>query len=714
MATGFRLNLTGLKPGETPPAIAVVVASRDGKVIHTAPVSADGRFDLPGDVMKNAYRVLIGPAGQDPSPDTSAAYARYRPSDFSAALEKGDLNIARAQWDLWRIFTTCVTGHVKVCRRSPWWYEDLAVLARQPLVSPATSPRMVTTSSSHALRAPVAQSIAEIIAWPARCAVICNGRVEVYRRTCCCEPWVINDPRLEGLLKALQEATVVPIPQPGDPGPEAVASASLESAFVREGALDQLAVFAGRDLAALRRLPAAELPAYVNARPYLKCRGYSCSAPVKVGEGDINPDGRFNICWRDWPRPLRAFCHDEYAYRVKQHLGLGWIYVYNGVAAHIWFSANDDATLVSYSPWAFGCRNNGDPGTGAFVYLDVIGDTGSQELETPASTGWDRVAAPGATSGLVFPTAASPLDRHRNWGGTLKLNYMFSEDLKLTGARYYRVSIAEADANGAPVGTRRYYQTGLSWTKAISGGQVVPVTLGPNPVGAENFLYTIPYDADADWEADQYHAHLDTTDPTWSNPLARHLVTIEIFDASGVRMRPNGTPATGQSGTEITAPFTYRRKTAATGPTTDVPFGALTHLFWWDNRPVHVEIDELVEDGVASTAECQFLVGTAASTFSINYRAYHEQVLFNRNHIIWWKRGLAGATGDILNPGLGNVGLPPAPPGASPTATFGTMLGAHKRCAFTVFLGIYGKTTDGDNLNYPYAEDTAAFALEVG
>jgi hypothetical protein len=42
------------------------------------------------------------------------------------------------------------------------------------------------------------------------------------------------------------------------------------------------------------------------------------------------------------------------------------------------------------------------------------------------------------------------------------------------------------------------------------------------------------------------------------------------------------------------------------------------------------------------------------------------------------------------------------------------MLGAHKRCAFTVFLGIYGKTTDGDNLNYPYAEDTAAFALEVG
>jgi hypothetical protein len=39
-------------------------------------------------------------------------------------------------------------------------------------------------------------------------------------------------------------------------------------------------------------------------------------------------------------------------------------------------------------------------------------------------------------------------------------------------------------------------------------------------------------------------------------------------------------------------------------------------------------------------------------------RAYHEQALFNRDHVTRWKRGLAGATGDILNPGLGNVGPP--------------------------------------------------------
>jgi len=710
MATGHRLNLTGLKPDETPPAIAVVVVGRDGKVLHTAPIDASGRFDLPADALKTAYRVLIGPASSEPTSATQSAFARYRPAEFSAAVDKGDLNIARAQWELWRLFTTCVTGHVKVCRRSPWWYDDLEVLAREPAV-----PVRQTTALA---RVPAARSISELIAWPVRCAIICNGRVEVYRRTCCCEPWVIYDPRLDDLLKHLAEIVVIPIPVPGpDPGPDPAPFEAGISPFVRGGALDQLAVFAKRDLAALRALSPADIPAYINARPYLRCRGYSCGAPVKVGEGDINPDGRFNICWRDWPRPLRVFCHDEYAYKVKQHFGLGWITVYDGVAAHIWFSGDADAGLVSYSPFAFGCRNNGDPGTGAFVYLDVIGDTGSHELETPVSTGWDRVAAPGSTSGLVFPTAVSPLDRHRNWGGTLKLNYMFSEDLKLTGARYYRLSITTADATGAPTGTRHYYQAGLSWTKAVvtmTGVDIVPVNLGPNPVGTENFLYEIPYDSDADWESDQYHAHLDTTDPAWSDPLVRHLVTIEIFDASGKRLRPNGTPATGQPGTEGTAPFTYRRKTAATGPTLDVPFGALTHLFWWDNRPVHAQIVELVEDGVASTAECQFLVGTSGSQFSINYRAYHDEALFNRNHHIWWKRGLAGATGDILNPGLGNVGKPPAPPGSSPSVSFGTMLGPHKRCAFTVFLGILGKMTDGDNLNYPYAEDSAAFALEIG
>ena len=723
---GPRLTFTGLKSGEAAPRVAVLAVGRDGKIAHSAAVDAEGRFDLPADALKSAHRILIGPADRQPTGDARSAFARYRAMEFASAIKAGDLAIARPQWELWHFPITCVTGHVKVCRRAPWWFDDLVVLARQPALRIATASRAasrVSASSSTAAvsRVSAARSVAELVAWPFRCSVICNGRVEVYRRVCCCEPWIVADPRFEDLVHELEEILVEPpIPEPGpDPGPDPGPFAGAAGGFFRDGALDERAVFAARDLAALRRLERHEVPAYINARPYLRCRGYSCSTPVKVGEGDINPDGRFNICWLGLPHLPRPFCHAEYAYKVRQRFGLAWITVYNGLAANIWFHGNADASLVSYHALAFGCRDNGEPGTGAFVYLDKIGDTSSHELATPASAQWDRVAAPVATSGLAFPTAVSPLDRYRNWGGTLKLNIMFSEDLRLVGARYYRISITAANGAGAPVGTRHYYDAGVSWTKTVdlgSGPEVVSVALGPNaaPIGGENFLYEIPYDEGIDWEGNQFHAHLDTTDPRWSNPFVRHLLTIEIFDATGQRMRPNGTPATGQPGTEMTAPFTYQRKNAATGPLDNVPYGALTHLFWWDNRPVVAKIVELVQDGVASTAECQFLVGTGTSDFSINYRAYHQQELFHRHHAISWKRGLAGATGTILDPGIGNVGRPPDPPGPSPTTDFSVMLGPHTRCAFTVFLTILNKMTDGDDLGYHHVTDSAAFALAIG
>jgi hypothetical protein len=245
----------------------------------------------------------------------------------------------------------------------------------------------------------------------------------------------------------------------------------------------------------------------------------------------------------------------------------------------------------------------------------------------------------------------------------------------------------------------------------------VKVGLGPNaaPLGGQSYLYEIPYDTEADWEAGQYHAHLDTTDARWSSPLVRHLVTIEIFDVAGKRLRPTGTPATGQTGAEGTAAFTYRRKTAETGPTTNVPFGALTHLLWWDNSPIDGAILQLRRNGAPSSAECQFLVGSASTQFSIDYEAWHPQALFHRFHNIWWQRGLGGGSGDLDSLNTSNV----VPPGAtSPSEDFGVMLDltgdpTRTRCAFTVFLGVYGKKTNGDDLGYPYLQKSAAFALEV-
>ena len=376
------------------------------------------------------------------------------------------------------------------------------------------------------------------------------------------------------------------------------------------------------------------------------------------------------------------------------------------------------------------CRDNGQPGTGAFVFLDLIGLTGAWNLKTPDATGWDRVAAPAYNDGLAFPAptpaAAVGANLDRNWGGTLALNYMFSEDMLSVGAKYYRISVTEADAFGNPFGTPHFLSDGLSWDKAVPtppfGADIVPVSLGPFTVGTENNLFLIPYDLEGDWDDGQYHAFLNTNDSRWNDPTKRHLVTVEVFDAAGQRLRPNGTPPTGLPGAETTAPFTFRRRFQQTGPTNNVPFAALTHMFWWDNRLLQAEITHLNKDGSIFSSECLFLGGSPNSTFGIGYRAYHPNEMFQLSHSISWRRGLGnadGATGDLLASSSFNVGVPPAPPGDSPTNEFHEMLRTdleetRMKCAFTVFLGIGSKIFDGNSLNGQSLQRTAAFALEIG
>jgi hypothetical protein len=449
-----------------------------------------------------------------------------------------------------------------------------------------------------------------------------------------------------------------------------------------------------------------------------------------VAEGEINLDGRFSLCWLDWPRIQFPFCHDEYAYVVRQRFGPFLFTIYDGVAANIWFSGAGDADVVSYSPFAYACRDNGEPGSGAYVFLDLIGDTESWNLKTPNATAWNAVGVPAYNDGLLFPApnAAAALGQNlnRNMGGTLKLNYKFSEDMRNApvGAVYYRIGISEADNNGNPVGDPIYLSAGLSWDKSepdgMGGVNIVPVTLGPFSAGGQDNLFKIPYDADADWNAGQYHGYLNTADVRWSDPTKRHLVTLEVFNGAGTRLRPNGTPASGAPGAEATAPFTFRRRFQDIGPTANVPFAALTHMFWWDNQDLTAVIDHLNKDGLTFSDECLFLEGTANSTFGIGYRAYHPNELFQLYHTITWQRGLGispGSSGTILAPPAAestqNVGKPPSGPGDSPTATFSTMLGSEPKCAFTVFLGISSKTTDGDYLGNYGITRTGAFALEI-
>ena len=202
----------------------------------------------------------------------------------------------------------------------------------------------------------------------------------MYRRRCCCPPIVIYDPRIPEIIEWLEDPPFpepfpepdppVPIPFP-EPGPDPVPWERLDRLFTA-GALDTVKANAGRDLVALKQLAPVEQVAYLNARPYLWC---SCGTPTKVADGTIQDDGTFSICWQEPPFLSPSWCHDEFAYVVKQPRFGTLVTIYNGVAANQWFHAGDNPTLSSYSPFAVGCKEPVVPGEGAFVVLQDLGDT---------------------------------------------------------------------------------------------------------------------------------------------------------------------------------------------------------------------------------------------------------------------------------------------------------------------------------------------------
>jgi hypothetical protein len=756
----YRLELVGLGGAEDRPDIVVLVVDAANKVLHRQAVGSDGGFDVPPEALKRAQRVLFGASDGKEGVRAEGA-ASFRASEFERQIRDGTLALAEGIWGPFRLHWVCASGEVQACRRRSWWFDS--IISASTTVLGRASARANLRAAPLALAAGFQErftpSVAELIAWPYRCAPVCLGTVEVYRRQCCCWPIVFDDPRIPELVIDLERYVErlphkLPPPRRGVPPPPPPPIDPLDTLFFKGGALNELALNASADLLALRSMPREQAAQYINGRAYLFHRLCSCGAATRVGVGTLQPDGSFNVCWLEPLRLLPANCYEQYAYVVKQTIGGSTNTIYDGLAAGAWFAAGEHPTLTSYSGLAFTCNETGSGDDDAYVFLDLIGDTESHELTTPASTGWDRVAAPNAASGLLFP-GLGPNDSHlRNLGGAVELTFNFSLGMRnpAVGAHYYRVSICRADASGNPTGTRYYVGQGLAWQKVV-GADIVPESLGPVPpatVGGELNLYRIPY-SDEPWVGSvRYHALINTLSNApdmnlnvppagdLASAAANHLITLEVFNAAGERLRPLGTAATGLPGAEVARAFKYRRWFQPGGSpgddTVEVPHAALTHLFCWDNRPPVADIERLVMDTTASNEECQFLSGPGDSEFAIEYRAYVADERFQYRHSIGWLRGLNAS---VANGGLGslptplspaNVGEPPAAAIVSGSNTFALMLTRINpptpmepqgsvtvlpRCSFAVTLTTQSKTTNGESLSYPYATETAAFALAI-
>jgi hypothetical protein len=237
----------------------------------------------------------------------------------------------------------------------------------------------------------------------------------------------------------------------------------------------------------------------------------------------------------------------------------------------------------------------------------------------------------------------------------------------------------------------------------------------------ETDLWTIPYDADLppneEWLANQYHGQLDTT----AFPNVRHLVTVEVFDANGNRLRPTGA---GGAGTD--APFTYHlwQKAGAVDVFPNVPFAGLTHMLWWDNRTGTGDIEGVqVAGSPTPVGTCLFLTGPGTAELRMRYRAYHPVEMFLQRHRLTCYRGLEGAVHappTVINGVLpvadatANAGEPPGAAALSTGVPFATLLGTHTKCSFAVNLTMSLKTTNGSGfLHQGSLRDTVAFALEI-
>ena len=348
-----------------------------------------------------------------------------------------------------------------------------------------------------------------------------------------------------------------------------------------------------------------------------------------------------------------------------------WTYVYDGAAAHEYFSADEVANL--YTSIGQTCFQPPPLPGNDYIALQAIGSTNTWELYSnwngsiagidQTQTGDTSMAPLVVDAGLVAGSGAP-------WATTLSLLLNYDPALQSASPSpyYYRMSVVQADASGKPMAgaTPVTLMTPLSWAyfdTATNPVSIASQPLGPVTVGGNQGLYQIPYFGGTNpaWLGNQFHQQLDTT--SLANVIAggpgvgngQFLLILEVFDAGGNRLVPAISTPTP---TDTKATFNYVRLLTST-TTANVPFNSLAHVLWVDNRPVVGAIEYFMNS--SGTQVCQFYQGKPDTPFYVGFQAYHAVMCdaspspqpaswFLSSFDLTWQEGLCG---NQRNPGVG-------------------------------------------------------------
>ena len=595
-----------------------------------------GTFELPAELLGKGFRLEIGGAqGGEPR--------RFSYDTFAGTIaERGFYRFPEAAWRPWLFWQTCVTGTVEVCTPIIQW----------PL---ATGLTQVAGPLELVPRAP--ELIPELTLsppwWPRVCREVCEGKVEVFIRTCCCPPLRPIDPPIliEDICRIIDcdllEWPRYPIPDPGpyrrvefDPRLERAALRAIKRSSAVEGARtpDEILTLT-RHLATLRSLSLAGQMEYIESQLHLRHWFCTCSS-TKVAEVPLQSDGHFDACFFLSPF-LKAGCTRRVTYRVSQQQEGEWVTIYDGPARNEYFQLDEAADLKA--SWnAQTCDHPEFPEGTPFVILERIGNTWADTLiRSTDQDGETSFAGPlGALDGLANQAPAGPVSvtagpYNQPWATTLNLRYQFHPGLEAVGAKYFRTRVVRINNAGNPIGGGPGFTvTGnVSWRKYYpqpGGGIGVQwVSLANPEINGIEGLSTIPFpDPIYPWLGGQWHAFVQTDELVAGSPKmpnGRYIFVVDIFDAAGQRLVPQGSAEPVGSG-DTSAAFVYRR---LDGPidadysnTSVVPFNALSNLFWVDNLSTYGDIEQITHNGLPSAVNCQFIEGPSSDMLQLRYSAY--------------------------------------------------------------------------------------------
>ena len=697
-AVSGRFELAG-DDAQNGPALRIDLVDPSGE---RTPVAADpsGEFRLDARLLRKGFRVEVGPA-EGEGVKRVFSYDSF----FQQLRNDAVYRLPKAVWDGWRLPRTCVTGSVSRCG---WpWIAALESPTMLQLRSRLTGVESVFRAASPASEI---TAIGPVLPW--RCHTVCQGKVEVFLRTCCCPPIPPPPVVIRNICEIIDctqiEWPPIPHPEPGpDPGPlvERLAFHAIQNAQSKPDAPDaERLLNLTEHLVALRSLSLAEQSAYISQQPDLVALCCHCTT-AKVAEVPIQEDGHFDACF--WAGLTPARCTRRVLYRVWQMQNGAWVLIYDGLASNESFSLSDDAQL--YANWrAQTCGDEPPPVVGGpkpFVLLEAIGNTWASQLNHSTNeigeTTWGALAT---QDGTVFA-------QERPWASSLNIRYHFSDGLEALGAVYYRTRIVPLNGGGSP----QTIESGVSWlryhvTPALEI-DIVSESLGPVPaatVGGVTGLYRIPYHRPfEDWLGGQFHAAIATADG--SMPNGQYLFVVDVFDAAGNRLIPAGAPAAG-AGEIGNVQFEFRRMqhvNVTPIPTDVVSQKALPNLFLVNNTPCQGLITGLTQ-GVFHNQNCLSLSETDGDAFSIRYYAFHPQH-YMENRTLTIKKGLFGA---ITTVEFGTSEIA-GPPGSDSTSlSISALLGADKHCSFTATLIVNPKHWNGSSIVWDYRViDPVAFAL---